>query len=76
MRWDGTLTRPGADRPRTQACVWKLVRCISAHSRVAKKLSAIALSKQFATEPIEGRPGRQVVYGSSRRRRFGPDSPS
>ena len=33
---------------------WKCVRSSSSHSRVAKKLSAMALSKQSPTEPIDG----------------------
>ena len=33
---------------------WKCVRSSHSHSRVAKKLSAMALSKQSPTEPIDG----------------------
>ena len=38
---------------RASACVAKVVRASSSHSSVAKKLSAIALSKQSPTEPID-----------------------
>src|SRR5208282_2802325 len=40
---------------RASAWVLKLRRASSSHSRVAKKLSHIALSKQSPTAPIEGR---------------------
>jgi transposase InsO family protein len=37
------------------ATQWKWRRSSNSHSRVAKKLSHIALSKQSPTEPIDGR---------------------
>jgi hypothetical protein len=40
---------------RASAWVAKRFQSSSSHSRVAKKLSHIALSKQSPTEPIEGR---------------------
>ena len=39
---------------RASACVAHFVRSSNSHSSVAKKLSAIALSKQSPTEPIDG----------------------
>ena len=39
---------------RASAGVWNERRSMSSHSRVAKKLSAIALSKQSPAEPVEG----------------------
>ena len=41
---------------RASTWVLKLIRLRSSHSRVAKKLSHRALSKQSPTEPMEGRP--------------------
>jgi len=40
---------------RACSCVLNRVRASSSHSSVAKKLSAMALSKQSATVPIDGR---------------------
>ena len=47
------LPRKSNTAARASACVDKVVRSSSSHSSVAKKLSAIALSKQSPTEPID-----------------------
>ena len=41
---------------RASAWVRNERRSMSSHSSVAKKLSAIALSKQSSTDPVEGMP--------------------